>query len=254
VTPVTALRRRATENLKVTTLRRPPRHRLRAALLLAGAAFLATSLLGLLGSDPAPPTLSAAAAMRPAPEVAAAPPPAGPDAALVLMPTTRSERATRRAERPPAEGIGPGAETPPLWRLAAGPPVEIRVGRTSILGAPVHLADGVLEDLGAGDLLTLPIPDIGSLDVEIERVAEPSEGITVLQGHLADPEETWPVSLTRGPGLVLANVATPTGTWIAEFSGGRGWIAQDDLEDRLVDHSVSDAREPVGEGHAPGNP
>ena len=43
---------------------------------------------------------------------------------------------------------------------------------------------------------------------------------------------------------VLANVATPTGTWIAEFSGGRGWIAPDDLEDRLVDHSVSDARDP----------
>ncbi|MDH3686429.1 MAG: hypothetical protein OEP95_09385, partial [Myxococcales bacterium] len=88
----------------------------------------------------------------------------------------------------------------------------------------------------------------------IERIAEPSEGITILQGHLADPAEAWPVSLTRGPGLVLANVSTPTGTWIAEFSDGSGWIAPDDLEDRLVDHSVSDARDPVAEGHAPEPP
>jgi hypothetical protein len=177
-----------------------------------------------------------------------------PDPALVLLPQPRPEPAPPAPDlTEPAPFPSPEVEgaSPPLWRLAAGPPVEIRVGRTRILGSPVHLEDGLLESTEAGDLISLPIPELGHLDVEIERIAQPSEGITILQGHLADLDEAWPVSVTRGPALVLANVTTPTGTWIAEFSGGSGWIAPDDLEDRLVDHSVSDARDPIVEGHAP---
>jgi hypothetical protein len=183
------------------------------------------------------------------------------DPGLVLLPQPARQPtapAQAPASAPDASNEEPGDErdstSPALWRLAGGPPVEIRVGRAHVLAAPVHLADGLLDETEAGDLISLAIPDLGSVDVEIERIAEPSEGITVLQGHLADPDESWPVSLTRGPGLVLANVTTPTGTWIAEFSGGSGWIAHDDLEDRLVDHSVSDARDPIAEGHAPEHP
>lgn len=221
-------------------------------MLVAASAFFATGLLGLIGSEPTAPRLSAAATpVRPTPDVAMAPRAAVPDPALVLLPQPPTPEPTPREE--PAEDLAApsGGSSPALWRLAGGPPIEIRVGRARILGSPVHLADGLFDETEAGDRISLPIPELGSLEVEIERVAKPSEGITILQGHLADPEESWPVSLTRGPELVLANVTTPTGTWIAEFSGGSGWIAPDDLEDRLVDHSVSDARDPVAEGHAP---
>lgn len=238
----------------MTSLRRRPRRRLRAALLVGASAFLATGLLGLIGTEPEQPRPSAAATpARRAPDVAMAPRAAAPDPALVLLPHPPSPTTTTAVQPEPTEVPDARADSasPELWRLAAGPPVEIHVGRARILGAPVHLADGLLEATEAGDLISLPIPELGNLDVEIERIAEPSEGITVLQGHLADPEESWPVSLTRGPNLVLANVSTPTGTWIAEFSGGSGWIAPDDLEDRLVDHTVSDARDPVAEGRIP---
>ncbi|MGI9432682.1 MAG: hypothetical protein ACR2PQ_10730 [Myxococcota bacterium] len=247
----------------MTSLKRPRRSRLKVALSVGASGFLATGLLGLIGAEPTKHRLSAAASpARSISPVAAAPRAAVPDPSLVLLPQPRPERVaavpvTSEAHgSEPADTATPEGEniSPELWRLAGGPPIEIRVGRARILGAEVHLADGLLEATEAGDLLSLPIPELGNLDIEIERIAEPSEGITILQGHLADPEEAWPVSLTRGPGLVLANVSTPTGTWIAEFSGGSGWIAPDDLEDRLVDHSVSDARDPVAEGHAPEPP
>jgi hypothetical protein len=246
----------------MTSLKRPRRSRLKLALYLGAGGFLATGLLGLIGAEPTQHRPSAAASpAREIPPVASAPRAAVPDPSLVLLPQPRPERAVaeRRDDEPreaARDTATPEGEviSPELWRLAGGPPIEIRVGRARILGAEVHLADGLLEATEAGDLLSLPIPELGSLDIEIERIAEPSEGITILQGHLADPAEAWPVSLTRGPGLVLANVSTPTGTWIAEFSDGSGWIAPDDLEDRLVDHSVSDARDPVAEGHAPEPP
>jgi hypothetical protein len=133
-----------------------------------------------------------------------------------------------------------------MWRIAQGPPIETWIGRERVLGVPLHLDSQVLGDVAPGDRLVVPIPELGALEVEIERVTSPADDITVIQGHLADFEEDWPVSITRGPELMLASVSTPSGKWFAEFAGETGWVAFDDLEDRLVDHSISDMRNPPG--------
>lgn len=136
------------------------------------------------------------------------------------------------------------------WWLDSGPPIEIRFGEQLVRATPARLDVGALREVEAGDRLTVTLPEIGNLDVVIQRVTSPAPDVRQLQGHLADPVESHPVTLTMGRAFAFANVTTPSGTWIAEFEDGNGWILRDDLTDRLVDHSVSDARIPPGLGEA----
>ena len=148
---------------------------------------------------------------------------------------------------PRAAGSGVATGRSPWW-LEPGPAVEIRVGSYVARATPARLDPTTLEEVEVGDRITLSLPDVGALDVVVQRVRSPSPRVRQLQGHLADPAESYPVTFTLGPVLAFANVTTPTGTWIAEFENGTGWVLYDDLADRLVDHRKSDARIPPRDG------
>lgn len=215
------------------------------ALVAIGAAWL--------WLDPAAPAVAAPAgtpvleAAHPQPvrfpqAVTAAVAPSGPPPRGSQAPPTAAARPRPAA----ADAVDPIAAPSAVWRIAQGPPIEMWIGSEPVLAVPLHLDGEVVGSVAPGDRLTVPIPELGALEIEIERVASPAEGITVIQGHLAAFEENWPVSITRGPELMLASVTTPSGTWFAEFAGETGWVAFDDLEDRLVDHSIPDMRTPPG--------
>jgi len=142
---------------------------------------------------------------------------------------------------PLASGFS-GGRSP--WWLEPGPAVEVRIGAYVARATPARLDSTTLAEVMAGDRITLALPEVGPLDVVVQRVASPGPGVRQLQGHLADPAESYPVTFTLGPVLAFANVTTPTGSWIAEFENGTGWVLYDDLSDRLVDHRNSDARVP----------
>jgi hypothetical protein len=128
--------------------------------------------------------------------------------------------------------------------------VEIRIGAQVAQATPARLDRTALEGALAGDRITITLPDVGVLDVVVQRVTAPRPGVRLIQGHLADPEESFAVTFTLGPVLALANVTTPTGTWVAEFEDGTGWILYDDVADRLIDYRNSDALIPPQQGRA----
>lgn len=161
-----------------------------------------------------------------------------------------AQSAGRRADAAPfATGSAQVRGHSPWW-LEPGPAVEIRIGAQVAHATPARLDLTALEQALAGDWITVALPDVGALDVVVQRVTSPRPGVRLLQGHLAGPAESYAVTFTVGPVLAFANVTTPTGTWIAEFENGAGWILYDDLADRLVDYRHSDAQIPPRHGQA----
>ena len=211
-------------------------------MALAGVVWLGGRI------DPGP---TAAGALRPtsAPEAVSA---AEPQVALDPASRTRPQpRLPGRVAGAPFAGLAalePAGRTP--WWLDSGPPIEVRFGEQFVRATPARLDLGALREVAAGDRLTVALPEVGDLEVVVQRVTSPAPDVRQLQGHLADPVESHAVTLTVGPALAFANVTTPSGTWIAEFEDGNGWILRDDLTDRFVDHSVSDVRIPPGRGEA----
>jgi len=165
-------------------------------------------------------------------------------------PGASEQSAARRAEATPFVSGSAQAPGPSPWWLEPGPVVEIRIGAQVAHATPARLDRTALEGALAGDRITITLPDVGVLDVVVQRVTAPRPGVRLIQGHLADPEESFAVTFTLGPVLALANVTTPTGTWVAEFEDGTGWILYDDLADRLIDYRNSDALIPPQQGRA----
>jgi hypothetical protein len=214
----------------------------------AGALLLVAGALGPLSRAPAKAPHAGGATAAAMTSSSAHPPPV-PSAA----PSPRAGRAQdslRSANAPRAASGSPPLDGPSPWWLEPGPAVEVRIGTHRVRAAPARLDSDALEAVEAGDRITLALPEVGALDVVVQRVSSPSPSVRQLQGHLADPDESYAVTFTLGPVLAFANVTTPTGTWIAEFENGTGWVLYDDLAERLVDYRNTDARVPPRGGEA----
>jgi hypothetical protein len=211
-----------------------------------GAVFLAglgaSGLLLAAGGFGRPPELGA---VRPL-DVSVREEARGAEASLAGRP--RADARPEPARDADADsGLPAGGPSP--WWTVPGPAVEVRIGAHVAHATPARFDRTALDRVEAGDRITLTLPEVGALDVVVQRIASPSPSVRLLHGHLADPVEEYPATLTLGPVFSFANVTTPTGTWIAEFENGAGWILYDDLEDQLVDHRASDGwLPPQGEG------
>ena len=174
----------------------------------------------------------------------------------VATPNARPAPGPAREAHVAAEGLpGPagapaGSGDPSPWWLESGPKLEVRIGDHAVSATAARLDPAALDGVEAGDRIRLALPEVGTLDVVVRRVASPGPAIRLLQGHLADPAGEYPATLTLGPRFAFANVTTPTGVWMAEFEDGAGWVLYDDLEHRLVDHGLSDERIPPHDGGA----
>jgi len=152
----------------------------------------------------------------------------------------RPERRFAPWKAPP----GPSGALPVAWWLDGRPGLAVRIGTHDVPAASARLDEAVLLAAAVGDRVSLPLPIGGSVDAIVQRKSEPQPGTLLIQGHLAELEQDYPVIVTVGPVRTFVNLTTPAGTWTGEFADGAGWLHFDDLEARLVDHSISDMRIP----------
>jgi hypothetical protein len=158
-------------------------------------------------------------------------------------PALRSERGSTPWRPSP----GPSGALPVAWWLDGRPGLDVRVGAHDVPVASARLDEAVLLAAAVGDRVSMPLPIGGSVDAVVQRKSEPQPGTLLIEGHLADLEQDYPVIVTVGPVRTFVNLTTPGGTWTGEFADGAGWLHFDDLEARLVDHSISDMRTPPAE-------
>lgn len=86
-----------------------------------------------------------------------------------------------------------------------------------------------IESLVAGDTMEIPIWQLNeTYEMKVERVEVHNDGSVSWKGRLINFEKENQVSITKGETLTVAGITTPSGQYVLQAHGDKGWIASSD--------------------------
>lgn len=167
------------------------------------------------------------------------PPPAMPASEQPhSAPPPPSAPLTTDEQAPAAEQASAAA---PLFSPVAAPPARTQPAAFPD-GIPTHLLHfdrAALEQLSGGDRITVELPEMGLLDVDLHTVEPLTPQIMSLRGHV-EGDRRFSLVLTVDERLVFGTLGTEQGVFNLRGSGTRLEIARARDLARLADHSEPD--------------